>query len=504
MKIHKRFLMAGIAALILMGSISGPGYFTPAAAQVSGPQVPVDPEVLNALQAGESADYVIVMAEQADLSAAYGMSDWDERGWYVFNTLKETAARTQKHTIAQLERQGIRYQSSFAANVIYVYAGTQQSLNAVLDLADVGSIRAPVTVTLEPTAARFLQPAGPVQPQSELQNELHAEPEWGIAYTGAPDFWTEFDRKGEGIILANIDTGVQYDHPALAASYRCAGGNIGDARCWMDVTDIHNPVPSDTHGHGTHTMGTMVGSDDPSVTYKVGMAPGATWIACRAFVTNTTTSDKLIACADWILAPGGNPANRPHIVNNSWGDNVHDTFYLPSVQAWRAAGIFPVFSAGNDGSVGTCSEIGSPADYPESFTVASHDSTGNIASFSSKGPVLFSGDLNYKPNITAPGVWIKSSIPPSTWGWSSGTSMAAPHVSGAVALLWSCNDYLKGNISLTAALLQGGAASSPEGTCDSIPPGGIYTYGYGTLDVLKAGQMGCDLAPAVYLPLIQR
>lgn len=504
MKIHKRFLMACIAALMLLGSISGTGYFTPAAAQVIRPQVPVDPEVLKSLQAGESADYVIVMAEQADLIAAYGIKDWDERGWYVYNTLKETAARTQKHAVAQLQRQGVRFQSSFAANVIYVYAGTQQSLNAVLDLAEVASIRAPVTVTLDPVAERFLQPAGPVQPQSELQSELQAEPEWGIAYTGAPEFWTEFDRKGEGIIVANIDTGVQYNHPALAASYRCVGGNIGDARCWKDVTDVPSQVPYDANSHGTHTMGIMVGSDDPSLWYKVGMAPGASWIACRAFDTNTTTSDKLIACADWILAPDGNPANRPHIVNNSWGDDEHSTFYQPSVQAWRAAGIFPVFSAGNDGTPTTCSEIGSPADYPESFTVASHDSTGTIASNSSKGPVSFGGDLNYKPNITAPGVAIWSSIPTDSWFTLSGTSMAAPHVSGAVALLWSCNDYLKGNVSLTAALLQGGAASSPEGTCDSILTGGNYTYGYGILDVLKAGQMGCGLAPIVYLPVIQR
>jgi hypothetical protein len=82
--------------------------------------------------------------------------------------------------------------------------------------------------------------------------------------------------------------------------------------------------------------------------------------------------------------------------------------------------------------------------------------------------------------------------------------MAAPHAAGAVALLWSCNDYLIGNIGLTFALLQGGAASSQDGSCGTSPIGGNYTYGYGYLDVFKAGQMGCNMAPVAYLPLIFR
>ncbi|MHB8819047.1 MAG: hypothetical protein ACYC7M_08295, partial [Bellilinea sp.] len=163
---RKRIFLASITMLVMMGMLGSLGRLIPAAAQVSGPRAQVDTQVLEALQSGETADYVIVMAEQADLSAAYGISDWEERGWYVYNTLKETAARTQKSTLAQLKRQGIRYQSFFAGNEIYVHGGTQQSLNAVIDLAEVGSVRAPLTVQLEPAGARFSRPLGPAQPQA--------------------------------------------------------------------------------------------------------------------------------------------------------------------------------------------------------------------------------------------------------------------------------------------------------------------------------------------------
>ncbi|MHB1120497.1 MAG: S8 family serine peptidase [Bellilinea sp.] len=497
---RKRIFLASITMLVMMGMLGSLGRLIPAAAQVSGPRAQVDTQVLEALQSGETADYVIVMAEQADLSAAYGISDWEERGWYVYNTLKETAARTQKSTLAQLKRQGIRYQSFFAGNEIYVHGGTQQSLNAVIDLAEVGSVRAPLTVQLEPAGARFSRPLGPAQPQAALQTELNGSPTWGLVDARAPDFWSDYGRTGQGIIVANIDSGVQYDHPALANSYRCKNGNLLDSKCWFDATgDPPEVGPHDDLGHGTHTMGTMVGRNDKKLPYSVGMAPGAAWIACRAFSTNTTSNAILNSCADWVLAPGGNPSNRPHVVNNSWSGDVHDSWFQGKVIAWRAAGIFPVFSAGNEGG---CSTIFSPGDYVESFTVGAHNEFGDIAYFSSKG-----GSTPYvKPNLSAPGVEIISSysIPKNTWVNLSGTSMAAPHAAGAVALLWSCNDYLIGNIGLTFALLQGGAASSQDGSCGTSPIGGNYTYGYGYLDVFKAGQMGCNMAPVAYLPLIFR
>jgi subtilisin family serine protease len=237
------------------------------------------------------------------------------------------------------------------------------------------------------------------------------------------------------------------------------------------------------------------------------MAPGAQWIACRAFIGNTATEDDLLECADWILAPAGDPANRPHLVNNSWGDSVHSNWFRPSVQAWAAAGIFATFSAGNDGEDLLCNAIFSPADYPEGFTVTAHtviDNKRTIASFASKG-----GNTAYlKPNLSAPGVDVISAYPvkinPLGWEKISGTSMAAPHVAGAVALLWSLKPDLVGNLALTAALLQGSAAAPPPGDCGAPETGGgNYTYGHGFLDVYRAGQLSL-LEPVVFLPLIER
>ena len=181
-------------------------------------------------------------------------------------------------------------------------------------------------------------------------------------------------------------------------------------------------------------MGTMVGDDDPSLTYQVGMAPNAQWIACKGCETNSCSDTSLNACADWIVAPDGDPANRPNVVNNSWGGGGGDNWYLAKVNAWRAAGIFPAFSAGNNYS---CNSLGSPGDYQESFATASHTSSRTISDFSSKGPSAFGDDPYTKPNISAPGSNICSTVPGSGWNCGySGTSMASPHTAGAVALLW--------------------------------------------------------------------
>lgn len=506
MRLSRRILIIGLTALLLLGVISGLDPSLPAAAQVENPPARVDSEVLESLRGGKSADFIIVMAEQADLSAAYGMADWDERGWYVYNTLKETAARTQKRSLVELKRRGVRAESFFAGNEIYVHAGSEQALNAILALGDAGSIRAPVIVQLEPAVPRFLQSIGPVRPGAALQAETQSIVDWGITDTGAPTFWSAYGRQGQGIIVANIDSGVQYDHPALVNSYRCKNGNLVDLKCWYDPTgDPQQSGPHDDQGHGTHTMGTMVGSNDPALTYTVGMAPGAQWIACRAFIGNTQEDANVFYnCADWILAPGGNASNRPNIVNNSWGGSSGNSWFRSKVQAWAASGIFTVFSAGNNSNCGT---ISTPGDYPESFTAASHASNGIIATDSSKGPLNYYYDLGFylKPNISAPGVNIISSIPGSNYAVGSGTSMAAPHVSGAVALLWSCNPNLIGNISLTASLLENSARDKLDNSCGVSPYGdGNYIYGHGLLDVYAAGAGICLDWKQTYLPIIRR
>jgi len=490
-----------LGLLLLAALAAGLVWNSPASAQRTGTDKKVDPAVVESLQANGVTDFVIVMAEQADLNQAYSITDWDARGWYVYNTLKATAERTQKNVKGQLTARGLRYHAFISGNEIYVHQGTLQALEAALGLAEVGSVRAPVVVSLGTVDEDLGEATNPGEPQAGLD----AQVTWGLANVKAPEFWSIFGRRGEGILVANIDSGVQYNHPALAASYKCAGGILPENECWYDpVSNPPSAKPQDGLGHGTHTMGTMVASDDPALQYTAGMAPRAQWIACRAFITNETTNEMLNACADWILAPGGDPSRRPHVVNNSWGDTPTDEWFLPKVEAWRAAGIFPVFSAGNAGAFDQCSEIGSPAEYQESFAVAAHDSSGTAAWFSSQGPGAF-GDVPYtKPNLSAPGVNIWSSIPNNGWGIKNGTSMAAPHVAGAVALLWSCNPALVGQIDLTFQLLQNSAWDAPDPVSCGGPAGGLsdYTYGYGALDVFAAGWGQCILN--TYLPVITR
>jgi subtilisin family serine protease len=489
----RRFLYVLVLLVFLAGlpgGIGQPGY---ALAQADEPpfslpadDVQVDAAILTAFESQSSADYVIVMDEQADLSAAYLIANWDERGRYVYETLKATAERSQAAVIAQLERQGLAYQSFIAGNEIYVYAGSATTLQSVIQIEGVGQVRAPVEARL--TVDFSLPQVGP-HPQADIQ----AVTSWGLTNSQATNFWSTYNQTGEGIIVANIDTGVQYNHPALASAYRCAGGSVGSSTCWFDPTGLCPPgQPCDNHGHGTHTMGSIVGSNNPSLAYHVGMAPGATWIACKGCTTNNCPDAALNACADWMLAPGGNTSNRPHVVNNSWGGNGGNAWFLNKVTAWRAAGIFPVFSAGNSGP--SCGTLGSPADYQVSFAVGNHTASGSISGSSSRGPSIFGSSPYTKPNLSAPGSSIVSSIPNNDWAYSSGTSMAAPHVAGAVALLWACSPDLRRQIDATFQVFQNTADTPPEGSC-GVPDTGLgnNTFGYGYLNILSGASGRCRI-----------
>jgi hypothetical protein len=438
-----------------------------------------------------------------DGSADYSM-DWDARGLFVYNTLRDTAYRTQATAKEILDAKGLKYQTFIAGNDLYVWGGNQVAVNGLATvnelaaLPEVNTIRAIGTYYIDPiivekpldniTWAGDLLANHALTSVGSTINALN----WGITDTKANQFWTKFGVQGDNIVVANIDTGVQWDHPALVSQFKCPGQPNNPA-CWSDPSNVCSPAGAcDNNGHGTHTMGTMVGDDDSSLAYQVGMAPNAKWIACKGCESNQCSDAALLACADWILAPGGSAANRPNVVNNSWGGPGGISWYQAKVQAWRAAGIFPAFSAGNSGS--QCNTLGSPGDYQESFGSAAHDSARNIGSFSSRGPSVFGHDPYTKPNISAPGVGICSSVPTNSWSCAySGTSMASPHSAGAVALLWSCNPSLIGQVDMTFQLLQNNTDAAPDGTCGAPPDGhGNYTYGYGYLNVLTAGAVTCS------------
>lgn len=284
---------------------------------------------------------------QADLSAAYAM-DWASRGQYVVDALQEVARVTQAPVIEYATRHGLDYTSFLSGNEIYIHGG---NLAAAQGLAAIPGV-----------AELYLERIHYIDPPHSGYALPEATKAWGVTDINADDVWA-LGYTGAGTIVANIDTGVDSTHVALNPSYKCGTGD--DAKCWKDPgTQNCTPpggAPCDTiySGiyHGTHTMGTMVGDDNPSLTYNVGMAPDAQWIACLGCPNGSCPDYDLNTCADWMLAPGGDPNARPHVVNNSWGGGGGNTWYLTKVNNWRASGIFPAFSAGNSGS--SCGTLGS-------------------------------------------------------------------------------------------------------------------------------------------------
>jgi hypothetical protein len=283
----------------------------------------------------------------------------------------------------------------------------------------------------------------------------------GVRAVRAPEVWREFGIDGYGALIGSLDTGVRGDHPALASRWR--GTVAPAAECWLDVLGTGTTFPVDNNSHGTHTVGTMCGlaPDD-----TIGIAPGALWISANAIDQNANPGfdSDVIQCFQWFADPDGNPFTDddvPDVVQNSWGVNEGFSGYVDCDSRWwavidncEAAGVVTTWSAGNEGSgAGT---LRSPADRAASeynaFSVGAVDATDYsfpypIAGFSSRGPTTCVGipaPLNIKPEISAPGVSVYSSVP-TGYGYKDGTSMAGPHVAGVVALMRQANPDLPVN-----------------------------------------------------------
>lgn len=468
----------------------------------------IDRALLTQLQQGKTTRALIVLNEQADLSGAEQLATKREKGRFVFNALREVAERTQARVRANLERQGIPYRAFYITNAIAV-----ENLDAAAAtlLASESSV---MRIASDPNV-RF--PAPQVEPAAEAANGI----EWGILKIRADKMWDK-GFKGKGIVVANQDTGVNWDHPALKYKYRGYNGvsdTVDHSYNWWDaihssITGFENPcglnlaAPCDDYGHGTHTMGTMVGRSGEN---RVGVAPKAKWIACRNMDAGVGRPTTYLECFEFFLAPwdaGGNnpdPDRAPDIVNNSWGcylgappsgEGCEPASLKQATNSLRAAGIFLAMSAGNAGnsSRNGCGSITDPSSiYNASTTTGATNSNDALASFSSRGPVR-SDDSRRKPDLAAPGVGVRSTIPGGGYGNSSGTSMASPHVAGAVASLWSARPNLRGRINQTENALfdsanrqvtiEGNNDQSCGGTNRTKIPNNLF--GYGRLDAWKA------------------
>jgi subtilisin family serine protease len=463
--------------LLLVAAIAA---VSPAAsATTANPLDKVEPQVLAEIAANGQTTFWALLTEKADLKKAPGIQNWNARGTYVMDGLKKVADESQAGLRALLTKQGVPHKAFWIMNAIRITAGQSVLLQVA---ADPG--------VKQILASRTWQIPNPIKGKQEpTVNTV----EWNIDRINAPQVWSTFGDRGEGIVVANIDTGVQFDHSALVAQYRgnLGGGNYNHNYNWFDPSNVCGSpslAPCDNVGHGSHTMGTMVGDDGDPGPNQIGVAPHARWIAAKGCESNSCSDFALLAAAQWILAPtdlsGANPRPdlRPNIVNNSWGGGGGNPWYQASVDGWIASGIFPQFSNGNSGS--SCNTSGSPGDYVQSYSAGAFDIGNNIAGFSSRGPSAFGGG-ELKPNIAAPGVNVRSSVPSNSYSSFSGTSMASPHVAGTVALMWSAAPALVGDIAQTRTILDDTAIDTFDGQCGGTADDN-NVWGEGRLDAFAA------------------
>jgi len=448
----------------------------------------IDPWLLEKSLDGEAIEYLVVLSAQADFDAIRDMSSRLGKLRAAQELMRETASATQKPLIKFLVDQDAEYGSFWIANALWV----RSDADLMMELAQRKDVRS-IGANRET----------PIQIPAVTKDSATKTVEWNIALIGATDVWA-LGITGEGAVIAGQDTGYDWDHPALKNSYRgWNGASANHNYNWHDSIHDNNGqcngdsvFPCDDTNHGTHTMGTMVGDDGGA--NQIGVAPGARWIGCRNMNSGAGTPATYMECFEWFLAPTDlndqNPdsSKAPHVINNSWGcpdfEGCTSDALLLTVQNTRAAGIVVVVSAGNSGSL--CNTVvDPPAIYAESFSVGATTSADVIAGFSSRGPVTRDGSNRLKPDISAPGVGVRSSVPSVGYATFQGTSMAGPHVAGLVALLISAEPTLAGNPDAIEAIIRDTAVPlTTTQDCGGVSGSDVpnNTFGFGRIDALAA------------------
>jgi serine protease AprX len=458
----------------------------------------IAPWVIQHTAYGQQAEFFVVLADRADLSPAANLPTKTEKGRFVYQTLREKAQRTQGPIIEWLRERNIEHQSFYIVNAILV-KGTREIAAALAARPDVARVEGNPHIQNQLPQPETVEESPP-QPASGARP---ATIEPGIQYTHAPDVWG-LGFTGEGIVVAGADTGIRWTHNALKPHYRGWDGQNADHDYnWHD--SIHdsagNPCgndssePCDDQGHGSHTVGTMVGDDGAG--NQIGMAPGAKWIGCRNMDAGNGTPARYIECMQWFLAPtrigGGDPdpTKAPDITNNSWhcppSEGCSVDSLQAAVEAQAAAGIMMVSAAQNAGP--GCSTVENPPGiYEATYSIgALNTGTDTIASFSSRGPVTTDGSGRIKPDISAPGTGTRSSTNASDSSYAnfSGTSMATPHIAGAMALLWNAIPGLRHQLMASRDALNNSAVHISDTQCGGAgPPNNVY--GWGRVDIFAA------------------
>ena len=388
----------------------------------------------------------VVMKEQVNASQFSDMNSPMERRQALYTALTEAADYSQQTLREKLEKRGIPYTPYYLVNGLEVNSGwlmksTLEKTNGVDRVLD------------SPRLRPLPQPLSQVEGDT---TEPHSGTLWNLEMINVPQVHEELGITGEGVIIGQTDSGVDGTHPELKNSYR-GQGSSNDYN-WLDPWN-NTVSPTDIGGHGTGTTGIIVGA-------MRGIAPDAEWMGCVNLARNLGNPALYLDCMQFMFAPyaqGGDPFNhgRPElgamIVNNSWGcprvEGCDPSIFEPAMGVLEAAGIFMSVSAGNNGYYG-CSTITDPlAIYEKAFSVGSVNKSGELSAFSSRGPVEVDGSGREKPELLAPGEQVLVAAPGGTFSTSSGTSFSAPHVSGVVALMWSANPDLIGDIATTRQIL---------------------------------------------------
>ena len=456
----------------------------------------IDARVLEDTANGQVGHFLVFLKAQAPLAELVSAAtDHASRGTLVVDSLRSVAAVSQAVVVAYLDGVGATYRAYWVANFLAV-TGDRALVTALAARPEVQAIESDRSFQV------------PLEAPDAVDAAAVSAVGWNLNWVSAPAVWA-LGATGQNMVYANADTGVQWNHPALQTHYRGWNGTSANHNySWWDAihSDIDgngNPcgfnlsVPCDDQGHGTHTTGTGVGDDGAG--NQIGVAPGAKWIGCRNMDAGVGRPSTYIECMQFFLAPtdlnGNNPdpSKRPDVVGNSYGCPTSElcaaNSLLTAMNSLRAAGIFMAVSAGNEGS--SCATISDPPGlYDSAITVgATGFQTDLIASYSSRGPISADGSGRRKPDLVAPGSSVRSAYPTNSYASLSGTSMASPHVAGAVALLWSAFPNLRGNVDHTEFILTQTAVhlTSNQG-CGGDGPSQVpnNVYGYGRINLLAA------------------
>lgn len=410
--------------------------------------------------ATEYVDVIVRFASRVDLGA-HAAGPLAARREALVRALRARADAVQLPALARISRHGPR-------DVRRIWL-----INAIALRVPAGSIAALAALdgveSVAQDAVIELAAPGPEAPAAASA----APSEWNLAAIQAPAVW-QLGFDGTGTVVALLDSGVDPAHPDLGPRWR------GGANSWFDPYGQH-ATPYDASGHGTGAMGLAVGGDAGGS--SIGVAPGARWIAAKIFRDNgQATLSGIHASFQWVLDPDGDPASNdaPDVALNPWFLEASvgscDAEFAIDVAALDTAGIAVVFAAGNSGP-GSGTSV-SPANDPRSIAAGATDVYTIVAGFSSRGPSACDGGLY--PALVAPGVDVRTAdltlggVFPDSYINLTGTSFAAAHLAGGVALL---RDAFP---AASVAQIRSALAVAAD---DLSPPGPDPAAGAGLLDL---------------------